>query len=106
MPVESTQIGISVDKSIKIVKSDLINIDCIDQSVEIDDTLLSSLSIYLGFYRFHRFISEDISVHQKMKTDFMPTVNLLTIELQWKDQTIINKKRKKSEKSIFFSKPG
>ena len=95
MPVESTQIGISVDKSIKIVKSDLINIDCIDQSVEIDDTLLSSLSIYLGFYRFHRFISEDISVHPKMKTDFMPTVNLLTIELQWKDQTIINKKRKK-----------
>ena len=95
MPVESTQIGISVDKSIKIVKSDLINIDCIDQPVEIDDTLLSSLSIYLGFYRFHRFISEDISVHPKMKTDFMPTVNLLTIELQWKDQTIINKKRKK-----------
>ena len=42
-----------------------------------------------------------------MKTDFMATVNLLTIELEWKDETIINKKkRKKSEKSIFSSKPG
>ena len=40
------------------------------------------LSIYLDFYRFHRFISEDISVHPKMKTDFMKAVNLLTIELQ------------------------
>ena len=28
------------DKSIKIGKSDLIDIDCIDQSVEIDDTLV------------------------------------------------------------------
>ena len=51
------------------------NIDCIDQSVEIGD-----------FYQFHRFISEDnymcSSIHSKMKTDFMQTVNLLTIELQ------------------------
>ena len=31
-------------------------------------------SIYLDFYRFHRFISKDTSVHQ--------TVRLLTIELQ------------------------
>ena len=30
-----------------------------------------------------------------MKTDFMPTVNLLTIELEWKDQTIINNKKRK-----------
>ena len=98
MPVESIQIGISIDKSIKIGKSALIDTDCIDQSVEIDDTLF-------GFYRFHRFISEAISVHPKMKTDFMPTVNLLTTELQSKDQTIITLK-KKSEKSIFSSKPG
>ena len=44
-------------QSIKIGKSDLIEIDCIDQSVEIDDTTFSF-------------------------TDFMQTVNLLTIELQ------------------------
>ena len=46
------------------------------------------LSIYLDFYRFHRFVPEDndncSSVHSKMKTDFMQTVNLLTIELQLK----------------------
>ena len=37
---QSIKIGIDllIDKSIKIGKSDLINIDCIDQSVEIDDT--------------------------------------------------------------------
>ena len=29
-----------IDKSIKIGKSDLIDIDCIDQLVEIDDTLV------------------------------------------------------------------
>ena len=104
MPVESIQIGISIDQSIKIGKSDLIDIDCIDQSVEIDDTLVSGLSIYLDFYRFHRFVSsEDISVHPKMKTDFMPTVNLLTTELQSKDQTIITLKQK-SEKSYLFFK--
>ena len=39
-------------------------------------------SIYLDFYRFHRFIYKDTSVHQKMKTGFMQTVRLLTIELQ------------------------
>ena len=103
MPLESIQIGVSINKLIKIGKSDLIDIDCIDQSVKIDDTLVSSLSIYVNFYRFHRFISEDISVNRKMKTDFMPTVNLLTIELQSNDQTIITEK---SEKSIFSSKPG
>ena len=42
-------------------------------------------SIYLDFYRFHRFISEDTSVYlftQKVKTEFMQTANLLAIELQ------------------------
>ena len=71
----------------------MIDTDCIDQSVEIDDTLF-------GFYRFHRFISEAISVHPKMKTDFMPTVNLLTTELQSKDQTIIT--LKKNLKNLSF----
>ena len=62
-------------------KSDLIDIDCIDQLVEIDDTLFSFIdlswflpisSIYIG-----KYISS--SVHQKMKTEFMQTVNLLLI---------------------------
>ena len=40
---QSIKIGIdlSIDKSIEIGKSDFIDIDCIDQSVEIDDTLVS-----------------------------------------------------------------
>ena len=43
-------------------KSDLIDIDCIpDQSVEIDDTLVSFIDLS-RFYRFHRFTSEDTSV--------------------------------------------
>ena len=60
---QSIKIGIdlSIDKSIKIGKSDLIDIDCIDQSVEIDDTLVSFIDLS-RFYRFHRFISEDTSV--------------------------------------------
>ena len=40
------------------------------------------LSIYFDFDRCHRFISEDTSVHKKMKTEFMQTANLLTTELQ------------------------
>ena len=71
----------------------MIDTDRIDQSVEIDDTLVD-------FYRFHRFISEAISVHPKMKTDFMPTVNLLTTELQSKDQKIIT--LKKNLKNLSF----
>ena len=56
---QSIKIGIylSIDKSIKINRSDLIDIDCIDQSVEIDDTLVSFIDLS-RFYRFHRFILE------------------------------------------------
>ena len=44
---QSIKIGIDllIDKSIKIGKSDLIDIDCIDQSVEIDDTLVSFIDL-------------------------------------------------------------
>ena len=35
-----TDINLSIDKSIKIDKSDLIDIDCIDQSIEIGGTLV------------------------------------------------------------------
>ena len=83
---QSIKIGIDllIDKSIKIGKSDLIDIDCIDQSVE-SMTHSLRLSIYLDFtdsidlYRKNYTCS---SVHPKMKTAFMQTVNLLTIELQ------------------------
>ena len=54
-------IHLSIDKSIKIGKSDLIDTDCIDQSVEVDDTLASFIDLS-RFYRFHRFLSEDTSV--------------------------------------------
>ena len=36
---------LSIDKSSKIGKSDLIDIDCIDQLVEIDDTLVSFVDL-------------------------------------------------------------
>ena len=51
---------LSIDKSIKIGKSDLIDIDCIDQSVEIDDTLVSFIDLFLvGFTDF-------IDLHRKI----------------------------------------
>ena len=68
----------------------MIDIDGIDQSVEIDDTLVSFIdlswflpisSIYIG-----KYISS--SVHRKMKTEFMQTVNLLTTKLQLRVETI------------------
>ena len=40
-------VPIYTDKSIKIGKSDLIDIDCIDQSVEIDDTLVSFIDLLI-----------------------------------------------------------
>ena len=47
---------------------------------------MTHLFLFIDFYQIHRFISEDISadrsIHPKMKTDFMQTVNLSTIELQ------------------------
>ena len=60
---QSIKIGVdlSLDKSIKIGKSRLIDIDCIDQSAETYDTLVSFIDLS-RFYRFHRFISEDTSV--------------------------------------------
>ena len=36
---------LSIDKLMKIGKSDLIDIDCIGQSVEIDDTLVSFIDL-------------------------------------------------------------
>ena len=45
----------------KIGKSDLIDIDCIDQSVEIDETLVSFIDLS-RFKRFHRSYIEDTSV--------------------------------------------
>ena len=108
---KSIKIGInlSIDKSIKIGKSDLIDIDCIDQSVEIDDTLISFFDVF-KFYRFHRFLSEaDIcsSAHPKMKIDFIQTVNLLTIELQVRvegSNNLLSLFKKSFKKSYLFFK--
>ena len=63
------------------------------------------LSIYLEFYRFHRFISEDTSVHLKMKTDYMQTVNLLKIELHLRVEGSNNYHFffKKNLKNLIFS---
>ena len=77
--------SITIDKSIKIGKSDLIHIDCIDQSVAwIDDTLVAFIALTWFLPISSIYIGRSIcsSVHPKMKTDFMQTVNLLTIELQ------------------------
>ena len=77
---------LSIDKSIEIGKSDLIDIDWINQSVEIDDTLVSfiDLSWFLPISSIYIERYSCSSVHSKMKTDFMQTVNLLTIELQFR----------------------
>ena len=60
---QSIKIGIdlSIDESIKIGKTDLIDIDCIDQSVEIDDTLVSFILIFTDFIDLYRSLM--ISFH-------------------------------------------
>ena len=62
----------------------MIDIDRIDQSVEIDDTLVSFIDLpwFLPISSIYMRRCICSSVHSKMKTDFMQTVNLLTIELQ------------------------
>ena len=53
----------------------------INKLVEIDDTLISFIdSSWVLPISSITFISEDTSVHQKMKTEFMLTVNL---KLMW-----------------------
>ena len=54
-PSIKIRIDLSLHKSTKIGKSDLIDIDCIDQSVEIDDIPVSFIDLS-RFYRFHPFI--------------------------------------------------
>ena len=95
----------------KIGKSDLTDIDRIDQSVEIDDTLLSFIDL-LDFTDsidfIWRYICSSVPSHPKMKTDFMQTVNLLTMELQLKvegsDNLLSLFKKKCSKKFYIFFK--
>ena len=47
------------------------------QHLFIARTFGNDQSTTIVFYRFHRFISEDTSVHPKMETDYMQAVNLL-----------------------------
>ena len=79
----------------KIGKSDLIDVfDCIDQSVEIDDTLVSFIDLS-RFYRFHRFIYRKIHLFfcsSKNENWFHPNSefvdNWVAIESRIKDQPI------------------
>ena len=62
------------------------------------------LSIYLDFYRFHRFISEDTSVPPKTKIDYMQAANLLTTELQLSEIESRRIKQLSLFNKIFFKK--
>ena len=56
-------------QSIKIAKSDLNDIDCIDQSVEIDDTLVSFIDLqYLDF-------TDSINLYRKIHLSFCSSKN-------------------------------
>ena len=72
-----------VSQSIKIGidECDLIDIDCTNQSVEIDDTLVFFIDLSWFLLISSTYIGGYIS-HQEMKTS-MQTVNFLTIELQF-----------------------
>ena len=59
----SQWLEIGIYQSIKIHKSDLIDIGCIDQLVEIDDTLVLFIDLS-RFYRFHRFISVPLFIQK------------------------------------------
>ena len=67
-----------------IIQVNLIDINCINQSVDIDDTLCLAyqfiLILPISSINIRRYICS--SVHPNAITDFMQTVNLLTIELQ------------------------
>ena len=76
-------IHLSIDKSIKFGKSDFINITCIDQSVEIDDTVVSFIdlsrflpisSIYIGRFFCTSEISSSLEFVEEMTIDFMQIV--------------------------------
>ena len=60
-------IDLSIDKSMNVGKSDLVDIVCIDQSVEIDDTFVSFIAVYLDFYRFRQFTTGNTLVHLVIK---------------------------------------
>ena len=74
----SQSIKIRIDLSID--ECDLIDIDCTNQSVEIDDTLVSFIDLSWFLPISSTYIGGYIS-HQERKTS-VQTVNFLTIELQ------------------------
>ena len=45
LSIDKIGIDLSIDKSVKIGKSHLIDIDCIDQSVEMNDILVSFIDL-------------------------------------------------------------
>ena len=95
----------------KIGKSDLIDIGRIDQSIEIDDTLLSFIDLS-RFYRFHRFYRKIhlffcsvLSTNEKWfhaNSEFVD--NGIAIESRRIKQFISTFKKKSLKKSYLFFK--
>ena len=88
-----------------ICECDLIDIDCTNQSVEIDDTLVFFIDLSWFLPISSTFIGGYIS-HQEMKTS-MQTVNFLTIELQFESRLRIKQLsffKKSLKKSYLFFK--
>ena len=81
-------IDLSIDKSMKIGKSDLTDWYRSSRSIGRNRWHSFRLSIFLDFTDsidfIWRYICSSVPSHPKMKTDFMQTVNLLTMELQLK----------------------
>ena len=103
----SIKIGIdlSLHKSIKIGKSDLIDIDCIDQSVEIDDTLVSFIDLSrLFFYLYRKIHLSALLFIQKWKPLSCKQWICWQLSSNWelKDQTILVLKKKKTWKKSFL----
>ena len=103
-------IDLSIDKSLKIGNLIwLTDIDRIDQSVEIDDTLLSFIDLY-RFYRFHRFYLKIhlffCSVSSKNENWFHANSefvdNGIAIESRRIRQFIITLLKKKFKKILYF----
>ena len=83
----------------------MIDIDCIDQSAEIDDTLVSFIDLS-RFYRFHRFHLLLIQKWNRFHANSEFLDNWVAIESQRIKQFIITFKKNCLKKHIFSLKPG
>ena len=112
LPRSNESIKIRIDISIKRVNliwfSDT---DCIDKSIEIDETLVPFIHLS-RFLPISPIYIEDTSIHQKLKTEFMQTGEYICWQLlticSWgsKDQTILTFKNYHLFKSFLFFQTG